>query len=84
MADNMAKQTILKEIQRADFVLKELNLFLDTHPGQSEALDMFRRYEKKSAELTAEYEKLFGPITPSADCNSTSWEWFQGPWPWEN
>ena len=84
MENNMAKKTIMKEIQIADFVLKELNLFLDTHPKQKEALEMFKKYEKKSAELTAEYEKLFGPITPSVNGNTDSWEWLQGPWPWEN
>jgi len=84
MENNMAKNTIMKEIQTADFVLKELNLFLDTHPYHKEALEMFEKYEKKSANLKSEYEKLFGPITPSANDNSNAWEWLQGPWPWEN
>ena len=83
MENNMAKHTILNEIQQTDFVLKELNLFLDTHPTQKEALEMFKKYEKKSEELTAEYEKLFGPLSPSANGNTDYWEWLRGPWPWE-
>lgn len=84
MEDNVAKQTIMKEIQQTDFVLKELNLFLDTHPYHKEAIEMFKRYKKKSAELIAEYEKIFTPVTPSAERDMASWEWLRGPWPWEN
>ena len=84
MENNTVKTTIMKEIQTSDFVLKELNLFLDTHPYHKEALEMFKKYEKKSADLKAECEKLFGPITPSTNGNTDSWEWLKGPWPWEN
>ena len=67
-----------------DFVLKELNLFLDTHPCHQAALEKFQRYENRAKELKCQYEKMFGPLTPSVNDNLTSWEWIQSPWPWEN
>ena len=84
VADTCLKKKLLKEIKQIDFVLKDLNLFLDTHPCHREALEMYNKYEKKSRQLTYEYEKSFGPLTPSAGNNGETWDWIKGPWPWEN
>ena len=37
---------LLRKIQQYDFSLKELNLYLDTHPDCRRALAMFRKYQK--------------------------------------
>lgn len=84
MTNQVMKRKLLREIQEADFVLKELNLFLNTHPHHRAALEKFQKYEQISARLKAEYEKLYGPLTPSVNNNLDSWEWILGPWPWEN
>ncbi len=84
MINKMARRNLLREIKQTDFVLKELNLFLDTHPDHREALEMFAKFEKKAAVLKAEYERMFGPLMPSANNNTETWEWIKGPWPWEN
>ncbi len=84
MVEMVSKCKLLKEIMQTDFVLKELNLYLDTHPCAREALEMYNIYEKKSRQLKYDYEKLFGPLTPSVNNNTEAWEWIKGPWPWEN
>lgn len=84
MTDRTARARMLREIKEIDFVLKELNLFLDTHPYHNQALEMFQRFEAKAKQLKAEYEKIFGPLTPSTNGNMQTWEWIKGPWPWEN
>jgi len=84
MVEIVSKCKLLKEIKQVDFVLKELNLYLDTHPCSKEALEMFNINEKKAKQLKYDYEKLFGPLTPSANNNTEAWEWIKGPWPWEN
>ena len=84
MANEMVKNQLLKEIMQTDFVLKELNLFLDTHPTNKQALNMFKVYEKKADSLKNEYAKLFSSLTPSADNSADSWQWIENPWPWEN
>ena len=40
------RKTLLKRLQIADFVLKEVHLFLDTHPENREALEYFKKYQK--------------------------------------
>lgn len=84
MANKISRKRLLREIMETDFVLKELHLFLDTHPCHKMALAKFQKYEQKADALICEYEKLFGPLTPSVNNNSEVWEWNDGPWPWEN
>lgn len=84
MGNNVSRKRLMREIMETDFVLKELNLFLDTHPCHRAALEKFQRFEKRSAELKCQYQSMFGPLTPSVNDNLDTWEWIQGPWPWEN
>ena len=39
------KQMLLKAIQKYDFALYDLNLYLDTHPHSKEALQLFQKYK---------------------------------------
>ena len=43
MTNKMLRRKLLREIKQVDFVLKELNLFLDTHPDHKEALEKFQK-----------------------------------------
>lgn len=59
----------------------ELRLFLDTHPENSDALEMLNSYTEKYEAVKAEYEKEYGPLTLNG-LNSD--EWLADPWPWDN
>ena len=48
------------------------------------ALEYFKRQKAAYEKYVAEYEASFGPITAMANSSCDSWEWIQGPWPWEN
>ena len=54
--------TLLEEIQAIDFVIVELNLYLDTHPDDFEAIKQFNDTTEKSMLLKIEFEKKFGPL----------------------
>lgn len=78
----MQGNNLLRAIQMYDFYLYELNLYLDTHPKDNQALELFKKYTelKKSAYET--YIEKYGPIT--ADQSSgESFNWVNDPWPWE-
>ncbi len=80
----LSKQELLRGIQMAAFAVKEAQLFLDTHPTNKEALTYFDRYNKRKMELTAEYNRRFGPIClTNYETNGETWDWVKGPWPWE-
>ena len=79
----MTRQEMLRKVQEADFVLYDLNLFLDTHPANQAALDFFNQYQKIYTEAAADYEAQFGPLVADDTDTAQGWTWVQGPWPWE-
>lgn len=79
------REKLLAQIRALGFALVELNLFLDSHPTNRNALRYFRRYKDELARLTATYEKDYGPLTAAGgDSSSDTWEWIERPWPWES
>jgi spore coat protein JB len=83
MSDN--RLALLRQIMELQFTAIELNLFLDTHPGDEEALRDIRTVNNKLLPLMSEYEKNYGPLTPfSANIHDREhWTWINEPWPWE-
>ncbi|WP_099158387.1 spore coat protein CotJB [Virgibacillus ndiopensis] len=75
---------LLEEIQAVDFVLVELNLYLDTHPDDYDAIEQFNTFTKKSKELKVVYEKKYGPLMNFGRSYSNyPWDWKEAPWPWQ-
>lgn len=79
----MNREKLMREIQEVSFALVDLNLFLDSHPDCKVALDYFKDMQIKYAELTADYEMEFGPLTAFDTNTEQGWAWVMGPWPWE-
>lgn len=75
--------TPLTEIQALDFVLVELNLYLDTHPMDEEAYALFRKYNALSQKARKLYEEKYGPLTAKTPTQQDNYTWIHGPWPWE-
>lgn len=66
-----------------DFRVHELNLYLDTHPSDSEALREFRESVEEFENIKREYISRGGIWTVTdADC-AQRFEWIESPWPWE-
>ena len=79
----MTREEALRRVQEADFVLYDLNLFLDTHPTNQMALDLFRQFQQEFAEAAADYESQFGPLVADDADTTQGWAWVRTPWPWE-
>ena len=77
------KALLLRKIKKYDFSLKELNLYLDTHPNCRRALALFNNYKQLRQEALNEYISKFGPLTPEQNSSSQNWDWISDPWPWE-
>lgn len=82
MSDN--RLTLLRQIMELQFTAIELNLFLDTHPDNQEALRDIAVVNDKLAEMIREYERQYGPLFPfSPKVDTKTWRWIEEPWPWE-
>ncbi len=77
------QKMLLGKIKKYDFTLKELNLYLDTHPNCRCGLAMFQKYRKLRENAVDEYTRKFGPLTPEQVISSERWTWTDDPWPWE-
>ena len=79
----MAENNLMCAIQMYDFYLYELNLYLDTHPNDSEALDLFKKTNEKREAAYKAYVSKYGPITAQQFTEGDHFSWVDGPWPWE-
>lgn len=77
----MNKSKLLRRISSLGFSMHEYRLFLDTHPGDPQATELFNTCKKKYEAAKEEYEKQFGPLTLNG---YNSDEWLKDPWPWDN
>jgi len=79
-----SKAQKLREIQELEFVLTEINLFLDTHPQDKTALNDFVSVRNKWEEAVRQYEESYGPLTAASEAAAGGcWQWIEEPWPWE-
>ena len=52
--ENNNRSAVLNQINALDFAMTDLNLYLDTHPHCTEALNLFKEYRTQRAEKIAE------------------------------
>ena len=74
------REKLLKKVSVAQFAAWELHMYLDTHPCDRTANEMFRKYTSEARALKREYEEKYGPLTIQ---NSEEADWLYNPWPWE-
>lgn len=77
----------LMEIDEISFTLNDLNLYLDTHPQDKEALAMFNGGMAKRKQLMEAFARDFDPLTLNCvtpDKNQEKFSWCNGPVPWDN
>ena len=82
---NMAQmeQTPLGEVMALCFVCNELQLYLDTHPGDTEAFRMLKQMLVVTDEAKRRYTQRFGPLTSADLVRSECYDWLAKPWPWK-
>ncbi len=72
-----------KKVVTLAFVLKDTQLYLDTHPHDEAALGFYDKYRNLFEKAAAEYEQQYGPLTPAGVNIKDGWTWATMPWPWE-
>lgn len=80
---NLDKNKMLKRIMELEFTLTDLNLYLDTHPDNKEALDMFTKIAAMLKSLMYDYSQKYEPLCASDVKNILPFQWVKTPWPWQ-
>lgn len=78
-ANNCALQgELLQKIRCYAFAVNDIALYLDTHPTDSKALCLHRKYCQELKDLEDKYQRVYGPLTINYPCNK--WRWLEEPW----
>lgn len=83
MEHTQSRNDLLKQIQCYNFAAYDMLLYLDTHPGDKKAFELFKDLVSKVKALRCEFEQAYGPLTPFNTASQESFNWLDSPWPWE-
>ena len=75
--------TPLHQVQALNFAVSELGLYLDTHPTDQDALELFNQYVEMYEESMQKYEHMHGALYQMNAGTDGKYQWVSGPWPWE-
>ncbi len=76
------REMLLKKIGTYKFAITDIDIFLDTHPGDTKMLELRNRYRAELAPLVEKFESAYGPLT-KRDNQTNTWTWVKDPWPWD-
>ena len=71
------------EMMAIDFVVDELELYLDTHAEDTEAFSLYQTMLALQKEARERYVKICGPVRQSDMLGMNSYAWINNPWPWD-
>ena len=81
---NNKQEELLYNLLKYNFVMKEIELFLDTNPFNQNMINLYNNYLSKAKKAQNEYEQNYGPITLDSDyLKGNTWNWLKSKWPWE-
>ena len=78
-----ACRAAMETIRALDFAIQETVLYLDAYPEDRQALAYYHRLIGERRAAMESYEGSCGPITMYGNTDPASWNWINGPWPWE-
>ena len=58
----MDRENLLKRLTMLDFMAVDMQLFLDTHPDDTNAIAKYNSIIREADNLRAQYEKSVGPL----------------------
>ena len=74
---------LMDQLYSVSFALDDVNLFLDTHPDCSAAMQCYDNLRSIEGSLERELRELGFPLKAKNNAGCTCWDWISGPWPWE-
>lgn len=76
------EQKMLLRIQELDFILNDLNLYLDVNPNDKNIYDIFKKTALELESLKKKYEDKYR-VLKIIDDTKGKYTWIDNPWPWD-
>ena len=76
-------RSLQKRLQELDFSIVDTVLYLDAYPHCHKALEYYHKLVAERDALLEEMAKQGTPVTNFENASRKSWDWTNGPWPWE-
>lgn len=77
-----AGNTPMAELMALGFAADDLGLYLDTHPEDSEAFELYCEYMRLFNVGRKKYVEMYGPLSKSDTVDIGKFTWLKDPWPW--
>ncbi len=81
--DENQKSVLMQKIQQYYFAAYDMLLYLDTHPNDEKAFEMFRELCTAHMRLSEQYRSSYGPLTSEDLIFQKTFNWTEAPFPWE-
>ena len=73
---------MLLRIQELDFIINDLNLYLDVYPNDMKCYEIFKKYCLELESLKKKYEEKYQVLELINDTKG-KYTWIDEPWPWD-
>lgn len=78
--NGMSCEELLRAVAEADFFATDLKLYLDTHPDDTRAIEMFVEACRQYKACKAAFEECCYPLTACSAGQDGCWDWLDGSW----
>ena len=79
-----SRSELMLRVQELCFACVDLNLYLDNHPDDKNAVSMYNKLSNQFEQARCAYESKYGPLTNFGFSPSKyPFRWVESPWPWE-
>ncbi len=78
--DNQRYRELMRNLAAADFYAQDLKLYLDTHPEDKRAVEIYREAVRQTDTLRKAFENEFYPLRASSAGKNDEWNWLMGQW----
>lgn len=76
------REKLLFEVQKYDFAINDLNLYLDLYPNDSYVFNLLKKFIVQYKKHKEVYEQKYGLLCLD-DSTSNKYDWLESPWPWD-
>ena len=79
-----SRAELMRKVQETSFACVDMNLYLDNHPDDTNAINTYNSLCNQFAQARYAYENKYGPLTNFGYAPSRCpWQWADQPWPWD-